>query len=74
MGYRSCLGLLGLEKRYGQERLETACQRALLNNTPTRRSIVSILEQGVDRLPLAEEAPEVPVLEHENIRGSSYYQ
>jgi transposase len=74
MGYRSCLGLLSLEKRYGRERLETACQRALLNQTPTRRSIVSILEQGVDKLPLAEEVEERPVIEHENIRGSSYYQ
>src|SRR5262249_40076447 len=29
-GYRSCLGILRLGKRYGDERLEAACRRALL--------------------------------------------
>jgi transposase len=28
-GYRACLGLMHLEKRYGGERLNAACQRAL---------------------------------------------
>ena len=75
MGYRSCLGLLGLEKRYGAERLEAACRCAIANGTPHRRSIVSILTQGVDRLPPTEEETAAqPALLHENIRGSSYYQ
>lgn len=73
MGYRSCLGLLGLAKRYGNERLEKAAQRALLNGTPSRRSIVSILSNGVDRLPPPEEVPEEIIIDHDNIRGSSYY-
>lgn len=73
MGYRSCLGLLGLERRYGRERLEAACRRALDNGTPARRSVLSILQQGLDRLPPAEEVNQEPLL-HENIRGSSYYQ
>lgn len=77
MSYRSCLGLLGLEKRYGRARLEAACRRALDNGTPHRRSIVSILTLGVDRLPPSAEedaAAVQPPLLHENIRGSSYYQ
>lgn len=73
MGYRSCLGLLNLEKRYGRERLEAASRLALEIGTPARRSIVSILEQGLDRLPPAEEIHQEPRV-HENIRGSSYYQ
>lgn len=73
MGYRSCLGLLNLEKRYGRERLEAAARLALDVGTPARRSIVSILEQGLDRLPLVEEINQEPLF-HENIRGSSYYQ
>ena len=76
MGYRSCLGLLSLEKRYGRDRLEAACRRALALGSPHRRSILSILEQGLDRLPLCDEtpAPAPPPILHENIRGSSYYQ
>ena len=75
MGYRSCLGLLGLEKRYGRARHEAACRCAITNGTPHRRSIVSILAQGVDRLPpTGDETAAPPTLLHENIRGSSYYQ
>jgi transposase len=76
MGYRSCLGLLGLAKRFGPQRLEAACQRALANGTPARRSILSILTQGLDRLPLPEQedSEETTAIQHENIRGGSYYQ
>lgn len=76
MGYRSCLGLLGLAKRYSPQRLEAACQRALANGTPARRSILSILTQGLDRLPLPdpEDSEETTAIQHENIRGGSYYQ
>lgn len=74
MGYRSCLGLLNLAKRFGRERLEAACQRALLLGSPNRRSVVSLLEQGLDQLPLPETTPAQPLLTHENIRGPGYYQ
>jgi transposase len=72
-GYRSCLGLLSLSRRYGAERLERACERALLLGARTRRSVDSILRQGVDRLPAAaeEEPRELPI--HENVRGPAYY-
>ena len=73
MGYRSCLGLLSLERRYGQARLEAACRLALDNGTPARRSVLSILQMGLDRLPPSEEIDQAPLV-HENIRGSSYYQ
>jgi transposase len=74
MGYRSCLGLLSLARRFGRERLEAACQRAMQLGSPNRRSVVSMLEQGLDQLPLPETAPTQPLLVHENIRGPGYYQ
>jgi transposase len=74
MGYRSCLGLLNLAKRFGRERLEAACQRAMQLGSPNRRSVVSLLEQGLDRLPLPEPTVAQPPLFHENIRGPDYYQ
>jgi transposase len=74
MGYRSCLGLLNLAKRFGRERLEAACQRAIQLGSPNRRSVVSLLEQGLDRLPLSEPTVAQPPLFHENIRGPDYYQ
>ena len=76
MGFRSCLGLLSLEKRFGKERLDAACQRALALSAPTRSSVLSILEKGLDSQPLPEsdtEAVAIPPV-HENVRGAAYYQ
>lgn len=79
MGFRSCLGLLSLEKRFGKQRLEAACERAIALGSPTRRSVLSLLEKGLDSQPLPESAlpepaAELPFPGHENIRGSDYYQ
>jgi len=73
-GYRSCLGLLNLVKRYGPVRLEAACQRALTLHAPTRRSVASILDHGLDQLPL-NSPPLLPTtpLVHDNLRGPTYY-
>lgn len=73
MGFRSCLGLLSLARRYGNARLEAACQRALALGSPTRRSVVSILEKGLDAQP-PPEAADLSLPTHCNIRGAAYYQ
>ncbi|MGL6109541.1 MAG: IS21 family transposase, partial [Rubrivivax sp.] len=38
-GYRACLGLLALVRRYSSERLEAACTRAMAIRAPTLRSV-----------------------------------
>jgi transposase len=75
-GYRACLGLLNLSRRYSRDRLEQACGRALAINSASYQSITSILKQGLDQLslPLAEEEldpTDLPV--HTNVRGPHYY-
>lgn len=75
-GYRACLGLLNLSRRYSRERLEKACIRALYINSASYHSITSILKQGLDQLPLpvpteAQEQTELPL--HMNVRGPHYY-
>jgi len=77
-GYRSCLGILRLEKRYGTERLEAASARALAIKGYSYKSVASILKTGLDQqpLPLANSATgkEVtPPKNHPNVRGSRYY-
>lgn len=73
MGFRSCLGLLSLEKKFGRQRLEAACERAIALGSPTRRSVISILDKGLDSLPLPEPAADLSLPDHENIRGPEYY-
>jgi transposase len=73
-GYRRCLGLLNHARRYGKERLEAACERALAIHSPSYRSVSSILKQGLDRQSLSEEEPEQGELPlHANVRGPGYY-
>lgn len=73
-GYRSCLGILRLGKRYTDERLEVASKRAIAIRGYTYRSIKSILENGLDRAPLpAEAGKDTRTIIHENIRGCEYY-
>jgi hypothetical protein len=43
-GFRSCIGIVRLVKRYPVERIEAACARALALNTPTYTSVVTILK------------------------------
>jgi len=75
-GYRSCLGVLRLGKRYSPERLEMACARALAFKACSYKNVESILKNGLDRQPLvgASPQPSLPLLEHENLRGKQYYQ
>jgi transposase len=75
-GYRSCLGILRLEKRYSRERLEAACARALSAGARSYRHVDSILKHGLDRQrsqePSATGEPRQLLL-HENVRGGRYY-
>lgn len=75
-GYRSCLGILRLGKKYSPERLERACARAHAAGARSYRSVSSILEKGLDQLPRspAPAAPSSSFDDHENVRGQSYYQ
>ena len=72
-GYRPCLGILRLGERYSPERLEAACHRALAIQGVSYRSIKSILEHGLDRVALEEQATLELPQEHDNLRGPDYY-
>jgi transposase len=70
--YKSCFGLLMLEKRFGKERLESACMLALTGMRVNYTLIKNILHSGTDRqvvLPLKN-----PLPVHGNIRGPQFYQ
>jgi transposase len=74
-GYRACLGIMRLGRRYGAERLEAASRRAEQLRSYSYRTVKNILSSAQDRLPFDEQetrsTPPTPV--HANIRGASYY-
>ena len=76
MGYRSCLGLLSLARNFGAPRLEAACVRAIASGARTRRSVLSILQRGLDQQPLPNAQPQADWISpaHDNLRGPAYYR
>ena len=72
MGYRSALGVISLSRKYGPERVEAACTRAVRLKIHPYQSVKSILAAGLDRQPLPQLATPGPPLEHANIRGAEY--
>lgn len=73
-GYRSCLGLLALAKRYTPARLEAACARANGTGTRTYQSVKSILIAGLDRHPIEPPLTLQLPAQHEHVRGAAYYR
>ena len=73
-GYRSCLGILRLVRRYGAARLEAACARARAAGARSYRHVDSILKHGLDRVPgPAPQAPAAAPVVHDQVRGPDYY-
>lgn len=74
-GFKVCLGILNLEKKYSGSRLDRACHRALVYNNFSLKSIKNILEYRLedqqDLFP--EDELSYSISAHENIRGSQYY-
>jgi len=74
-GYRACLGLLALARRYTPARLDAACARALRTGAVRYKSVQSILATNLDRTPLEEEPPTLHLpATHEHVRGAAYYR
>ncbi len=72
-GYRACLGLLSLAKRYGKPRLETACELALQLGACQYRHVRDILANNRDRTRQAAQNDWVSPT-HAHVRGPAYYQ
>jgi transposase len=73
-GYRGCLGLMRLGRRYGTPRLEAACERASHLRSYSYHTVLNILSSAQDRLPLQESTTaEGATATHDNIRGGDYY-
>lgn len=72
-GYRACLGLLSLAKRFGKPRLEAACTVALQIGTCKFSHVRDILINNRDQVKPAETGEWVSP-DHANVRGPRYYQ
>ena len=72
-GYRACLALLSLARRYGKPRLEVACLIALELGTTKSAHVRDILANGRDLVaPVTTAEWTSPA--HAHVRGPGYYQ
>ncbi len=73
-GYRACLGLMRLGRRYGDSRLDAACERAEHLRSYSYRTVKNILASAQDRLAFTDDSvADEATPTHDNIRGAHYY-
>lgn len=72
--YRACLGVLRLGDKYGRVRLEKACSKALIVGITRYKQVEDILKNNLEEVPVERNTQNIPLIIHENIRGSHYYQ
>lgn len=69
--YKVCLGILNLNKKFDNQRLDKACQRAIHFSHYSYKGIKNILENNLEnyQLDCFEALPD-----HNNIRGNQYFR
>ena len=67
--YSRCMGILKLERTYGQDTLERACELALARETLSSAAIRRL----VKRIAVEVHPSPSPPIAHENLRGANYY-
>jgi transposase len=72
--YKQAQGILAQGPKYGDDRLEAACRRALSIRICSFRTIEQILKNKQDQAPDLFEAAQSSIPDHDNIRGAGYYQ
>ena len=72
--YKACFGMLMLKNKYGRQRLEAACHRALSGSRVNYTMIKNILERGLDKLLPQSDSDSKVIPPHDNIRGKDHYK
>lgn len=72
--YKSCIGILSMAKKVGNDRLNNACKRALTFNTYSYMAVQNILTKGLDKIEETIQDDLFTMPKHENIRGENYYE
>jgi transposase len=79
-GYRSALGIIRLEKRFGRDRVEKAAEKSLKLGSPSYQTVLSMLKNKMESVPLSSAIKPVKpadqqldLLSGDNIRGKEHY-
>lgn len=72
-GYRSAMGIIRLEKKYGKERLEKSCMRALELGAHTYRFVSDMLKNNMDKAIVDKDKQLSFNTNESNTRGREHY-
>ena len=76
-GYKYCIGLMKTAEKYGDGRIEKACEKLMtVTVQPSLRSIITILKNGQDKLTTDSESSKQTCRKRSNgiTRGISAYR
>lgn len=72
--YRSALGVIRLCDKYGSERMQLACQKAIRIESISYQTINNMLKNGMEKMAPTDEELQMNLFSnHENVRGEKYY-
>jgi len=71
--YKTCMGLLNLQKKYNKEDYIKACKKALSLNYLTYKFIKNVLDTKAFNCDTQQELELLQITNHDNIRGKEYY-
>jgi len=74
--YRSCVGVLSMDKKAGRERLIKACQMGIQWKAFNYGFILRIIKNGTDKIAKESDTEKMKSQppDHENLRGKKYYK
>ena len=71
--YRTCMGLLNLQKKYDKQDYIKACKKALTLDCLSYKFIKNVLDTKAFNLDTEQELELMQIPEHKNIRGKEHY-
>lgn len=72
--FRSILGILRFEHKFGRERVNKACKRGIYYRSMSYHSISTILKHNLEDQEYEKPCVSRPPLKHDNIRGKEEYE
>ncbi|HOL57708.1 MAG TPA: IS21 family transposase [Spirochaetota bacterium] len=71
--FKTCLGIINLEKKFGKDRLLMACKKASYYNYYSYKSIKEMLEKNQEHFEIEDDLFSKILPLHNNIRGKEYF-
>ena len=68
--HRMCIGIINMAKKYGSQRVDNACLKAIEYKLYSYKAVKNILDEGLDS---DQEKSDSILPLHDNIRGAAYY-